>query len=175
MQTLIIEGYLAADPSILSAQGTGRKRAGFRVLETTRFRRAALTRGRLRHLETLGLATREGRRYRLADDLETRLRTLQVRRDVIRTLNQRRLEGARDIRVLQAGVVRGRVVRTGFHDEAGASPWAVVRDQDGVEHYARLAAGSPSLKIGATATLTRGETGLAQVLGGRAVDLGRGA
>lgn len=135
---------------------------------------AALTRGRLRHLETLGLATREGRRYRLVDDLETRLRTLQVRRDVIRTLNQRRLEGARDIRVLQAGVVRGRVVRTGFHDEAGASPWAVVRDQDGVEHYARLAAGSPSLKIGATATLTRGETGLAQVLGGRAVDLGRG-
>lgn len=40
MQTLIIEGYLAADPSILSAQGSGRKRASFRVLETTRFRRA---------------------------------------------------------------------------------------------------------------------------------------
>lgn len=134
---------------------------------------AALTRGRLRHLETLGLATRVGRRYRLVDDLETRLRTLQVRRDVIRTLNQRRLEGARDIRVLRAGVVRGRVVRTGFHDETGASPWAVVRDQDGVEHYARLAAGSPSLKIGATATLWGKETGLAQVLGGRAVDLWR--
>lgn len=45
MQTLIIEGYLAADPSILSAQGTGRKRAGFRVLETTRFRRADGTPG----------------------------------------------------------------------------------------------------------------------------------
>lgn len=40
MQSLIIEGYLAADPSILSAQGSGRKRASFRVLETTRFRRA---------------------------------------------------------------------------------------------------------------------------------------
>ena len=40
MQTLVIEGYLAADPSILSAQGTGRKRASFRVLETTRYRRA---------------------------------------------------------------------------------------------------------------------------------------
>ncbi|WP_122465649.1 single-stranded DNA-binding protein [Brevundimonas lutea] len=40
MQTLIIEGYLAADPSILSAQGSGRKRASFRVLETTRFRRS---------------------------------------------------------------------------------------------------------------------------------------
>jgi single-strand DNA-binding protein len=40
MQTLVIEGYLAADPSILSAQGSGRKRASFRILETTRYRRA---------------------------------------------------------------------------------------------------------------------------------------
>jgi single-strand DNA-binding protein len=40
MQTLVIEGYLAADPSILLAQGSGRKRASFRVLETTRYRRA---------------------------------------------------------------------------------------------------------------------------------------
>jgi len=40
MQTLIIEGYLAADPSILSAQGSGRKRASFRVLETTRYRKS---------------------------------------------------------------------------------------------------------------------------------------
>ena len=40
MQTLVIEGYLAADPSLLSAQGSGRKRASFRVLETTRYRRA---------------------------------------------------------------------------------------------------------------------------------------
>ena len=40
MQTITLEGYLAADPSILSAQGSGKKRASFRVLETTRFRRA---------------------------------------------------------------------------------------------------------------------------------------
>lgn len=40
MQTLVIEGYLAADPSILTAQGSGKKRASLRVLETTRFRRA---------------------------------------------------------------------------------------------------------------------------------------
>lgn len=38
-QTVTVEGYLAADPSILSAQETGRKRASFRLLETTRFRR----------------------------------------------------------------------------------------------------------------------------------------
>lgn len=45
MQTLIIEGYLAANPSILSAQGSGKKRASFRVLETTRFRKADGTPG----------------------------------------------------------------------------------------------------------------------------------
>lgn len=39
MQTVTIEGYLAADPSILSAQADGKKRASFRILETTRFRK----------------------------------------------------------------------------------------------------------------------------------------
>jgi single-stranded DNA-binding protein len=39
MQTVMVEGYLAADPSVLAAQGAGRKRASFRLLETTRFRR----------------------------------------------------------------------------------------------------------------------------------------
>jgi single-strand DNA-binding protein len=39
MQSVTIEGYLAADPSILSSQGSGRKRASFRVLETVKFRR----------------------------------------------------------------------------------------------------------------------------------------
>jgi len=40
MQTVTVEGYLAADPSILAAQGSGRKRASFRLLETARFRRS---------------------------------------------------------------------------------------------------------------------------------------
>jgi single-strand DNA-binding protein len=39
MQTITVEGYLAADPAILAAQGSGKKRATFRLLETTRFRR----------------------------------------------------------------------------------------------------------------------------------------
>ncbi|EHN77155.1 hypothetical protein SMCF_3321, partial [Streptomyces coelicoflavus ZG0656] len=41
----------------------------------------ALTRGRLRHLERLGLATRTGRRFQLAPDLEPRLRRLQLSKD----------------------------------------------------------------------------------------------
>ena len=128
---------------------------------------SALTRGRLRHLQRLGLATRPGRRYRPDGGLEGRLRTLQLRRDVIRTLNQRRLEGARDVRVLEVGVVRGRVMKTGFHDEVGASPWAVVRDAAGAEHYARLRSGSPVLQAGRMATLERMPNGLARVVEGR--------
>ncbi len=45
MQTLILEGYLAANPTILTGQGSGKKRASFRVLETTRFRRSSGERG----------------------------------------------------------------------------------------------------------------------------------
>ena len=133
---------------------------------------AALTRGRLRHLEGLGLAVRSGRRYRLDAEIETKLRTLQVRRDIIRTLNQRRLDGARDVRPLGRDRVRGVVVKTGFHDEAGAAPWVVVRDASGVEHYARLRAGAASSGIGKTVTLQGQAAGLAQVLGGRGGDAG---
>lgn len=134
---------------------------------------AALTRGRLRHLERLGLATPVGRRYRLDPDLESQLRTLQLRRDVIRTLNQRRLEGAKAIRVLAGEVVRGRVVKAGFHDEVGAAPFVVVRDDRQVEHYARLRAGAPVLEVGRTTTLRVLSGGLAEVVPGRGRDLSR--
>ncbi len=40
MQTVIVEGYLAADPSILAASASGKKRASFRLIETARFRKA---------------------------------------------------------------------------------------------------------------------------------------
>lgn len=40
MQTFMLEGYLVAAPSVLTAKDSGRKRAHFRVLETTRFRRS---------------------------------------------------------------------------------------------------------------------------------------
>lgn len=134
---------------------------------------AALTRGRLRHLEQLGLATRMGRRYRLDEDMEPKLRALQARRDITRTLNQRRLEGAKEVRPLGGERVRGVVVKSGFHDEAGASAFVVLRDQNGVEHYARLRAGSPFLTAGRTVTLQPMSNGLAQVVSGRGADLSR--
>lgn len=125
---------------------------------------AALTRGRLKHLERLGLATRVEAAYRLDSELEARLRTMQVRQDVIRTLNQRRLEGARDLRELGAEPIRGVVVQSGSHDELGAQPYAVVRDTSGVEHYARLGFGKIPPEVGREVTLARTERGAEQVL-----------
>lgn len=133
---------------------------------------AALTRGRLRHLEGLGLAARTGRRYRLDGEMETKLRTLQARRDIIRTLNQRRLEGGRDVRPLGAERVRGVVVKTGFHDEAGAAPFVVVRDASGLEHYARVKTGEAA-RMGSRIALEPTANGLAQVVAGREADLAR--
>jgi len=131
---------------------------------------AALTRGRLQHLERLGLATRVGQRFRLAEDMEPRLKRLQLSRDVIRTMNQRRLEGARDVQQLEGRPVTGRVVKTGFHDELGASPFVVVRGADGGEHYARLGVGKSAPAMGKTVTLEMDARGMATV-----ATLGRGA
>ena len=146
----------AASPDGLVEDGVGRSDAW-----------AALTRGRLRHLERLGLAELVGAKYRLAEDLEPRLRQLQLRKDIIRTLNQRRLEGAKDIRELGAERVRGRVVRTGFHDEIGASAYVVVRDRDGLEHYARLGLGKAPPQVGQTVELARGAQGVQVLSAGR--------
>ena len=134
---------------------------------------AALTRGRLRHLEGLGLAERLGRRYRLDGEMEVKLRTLQMRRDVIRTLNQRRLQGGRDVQPLGRQAVRGRVVAMGFHDEAGATPWVVVRDREGMEHYARLRAGAAAMREGQSVGLAPGGAGLASLVVGRGADHSR--
>ena len=134
---------------------------------------AALTRGRLRHLEALGLATREGRRYRLDADLETRLRGLQLRQDIIRTLHQRRLESGRAARELTAGRVRGQVVRRGAHDELGGVSWVIVRDREGAEHYARLRLGQTTPALGRSVELIAGARGAQVVEASRGAERGR--
>lgn len=134
---------------------------------------AALTRGRLRHLEALGVAERVGKRFRLDPDLEMKLRTLQARGDIIRTLNQRRLEAGRSVQLLGKDSVRGAVVRAGHHDEMEASPWVMVRDQAGTEHFARLRAGSVLPGMGSVVLLTPQQNGLAQISMGRGQDMSR--
>lgn len=151
----------AADEAGLVADGVGGTDAW-----------AALTRGRLRTLEGLGLAVREGRTFRLNDGLEDHLRRLQSRRDIIRALNQRRLEGARDVRVLAVGRTRGVVVKTGFHDEIGLQPYVVVKAADGAEGYARLRVGA-DIRLGQNLVLEVGANGTAQVMRGRGMGLER--
>jgi type IV secretory pathway VirD2 relaxase len=135
----------------------------------------ALTRGRLRHLDRLGLAVRSGGRLQLSADLEAKLRRLQLSKDVIRTLNQRRLEGARSTEQLGKTAVHGKVVKTGFHDELGGSAYVVVRAPDGAEHYGRLGVGKSAPAMGKTVTLSLDARGFAQVLPGKQLgqDLGR--
>ncbi|WP_025977811.1 DUF3363 domain-containing protein [Brevundimonas naejangsanensis] len=135
---------------------------------------AALTRGRLAHLESLGLAERHGRRFRLADELEGKLRRLQVSKDVIRTLNERRLETGRTAEVFREGRVAGQVMKAGFHDELGASPFVVLKDAKGVEHYARLAVGTALPTVGAQATLGLDARGMMRVVPGMARGVGLG-
>lgn len=133
---------------------------------------AALTRGRLRTLEGLGLAVREGRHYRLDPEVEHTLRSLEMRRDVIRTLNQRRLESGSTAQVARPGLLRGTVVSSGAHDELGARPYAVVRDEQGIEHYARLGSGAGLPKLGGDIRLQIGSQGLGQVVSGPRRGLG---
>ncbi|WP_293400943.1 DUF3363 domain-containing protein [Phenylobacterium sp.] len=116
---------------------------------------SALTRGRLRHLELLGLARKVGGRYRLADGLEMELRTAQLRMDVIRTMNQRRLETGLDVKAKFSGLLRGEVVKSGFHDELGGASYAIVREQ-GVEYYAALKLGQQPLEVGRHVALSLG-------------------
>jgi len=125
---------------------------------------AALTRGRLRHLEGLGLARRSGRRFQLSEGMEARLKRLQASRDIIRTLNQRRLEGARGVRQLEGQAIAGEVVKSGFHDELGAIPFVIVRGKDGADYYARLAPGAIRPAMGRTVTLQRDARGFGQIL-----------
>jgi type IV secretory pathway VirD2 relaxase len=129
---------------------------------------AALSRGRLRYLERLGLAQRVGARYRLDVDLETKLRSLQLRRDVIWTMQQRRLEAGRDVTELDAPRLKGRVVKSGMHDELGGVTFVMIRDAQGAEHYARLQFGQRTPEPGKIIDLLRTERG------GYALAAGRG-
>jgi hypothetical protein len=93
---------------------------------------------------------------------------MQLRQDIIRTLHQRRLESGRDVRELASERVRGKVVGRGAHDELGGVPWVIVRDREGVEHYARLGFGQTSPVTGRAVELVPG------VRGARVLEAGRG-
>lgn len=120
---------------------------------------AALQRGRLRHLEALGLAEHRGARVRLAADLETQLRALHLRTARLRILGQRQLETGREVRIAAQGRVQGRVVARGAHDELTQTAWVIVRDKGAVEHYVRMALGQRAPTPGRNVELAVGAQG----------------
>jgi type IV secretory pathway VirD2 relaxase len=100
--------------------------------------------GRAAHLEKLGLAQAEGPgRWRLAEDLESRLRDLSVRGDIIKTYHQAMARGGRHptperlvIHGEESGPpVLGKLVERGLHDELTGSAYVLVDGLDGRQHH----------------------------------------
>ncbi|CAN7480099.1 relaxase/mobilization nuclease domain-containing protein [Caulobacter sp. LjRoot300] len=100
--------------------------------------------GRAAHLAKLGLAQAEGPgRWRLAEDLEARLRDLSVRGDIIKTYHQAMARGGRHptperlvIHGQQDGPpVLGRLVERGLHDELAGSAYVLIDGLDGRQHH----------------------------------------
>ncbi len=101
-------------------------------------------RGRVAHLERLGLADGRGGVWRLPPDLEPQLRALALRGDIIKTLHAATQGQARDPAhyVLHPGApdqpVVGRLVDRGLHDELSGQAYAVVDGIDGRLHHFRF-------------------------------------
>ncbi len=115
----------------------------------------ALRAGRLQALERLGLATEAKRgRWRLAADLEERLRELGRRGDIIRTLDRVIAQRAPERRFVPCNIhapgeaaseaVVGRILERGLSDEHGDRHYIVVEGIDGRHHYAEIGSGADS-------------------------------
>jgi hypothetical protein len=82
----------------------------------------------------------------------------------VRLFHERLNAGARTINPLQQGSVRGDVVHTGYHDrDLQTSPYAIVRDSQGHEHYSRLSAKDPRPKLDAQVTLSKDSRGVVRM------------
>ncbi|MBU6408326.1 MAG: DUF3363 domain-containing protein, partial [Alphaproteobacteria bacterium] len=86
----------------------------------------ALLRGRLQHLQGLGLAAKEGRDWRLAEGFTQSLESLSREQDVLRTLHAGMAKTRAPVALAREGLVAGRVVEVGREG-------LVVEDRDGVE------------------------------------------
>jgi type IV secretory pathway VirD2 relaxase len=104
----------------------------------------ALLLSRLEKLERLGLAEPIGPgQWRLAGELETTLRVLGERGDIIKTLHRALGRSAGDYAIAdpaRPGRIVGRVVEKGLADELAERPYLIVDGIDGRAHYLRLGA-----------------------------------
>ncbi len=108
-------------------------------------RRDLLLRGRAQKLERLGLATPAGPgRWVVRPDVETTLRDLGERGDIIKSLH--RSMGQRQAHDGQFAIhppgapdpVLGRLVQRGLHDELAGTAYAIVEGIDGRHHHLRF-------------------------------------
>lgn len=104
--------------------------------------------GRASHLERLGLVVDQGPgRWRLAEDLEPRLRDLSVRGDIIKTYHRAMARSGRHptperlvVHGQDAAVpVVGRLVERGLADELAGSAYVLVDGLDGRQHHLAFA------------------------------------
>lgn len=109
---------------------------------------------------------RSGKGFVLDAQMEQKLRRLAAHQDIIRSLNERRLETGTTVRILK-GRLHGRVMKTGRHDEIGTSPWAIVRDDKGQEFFAPLMPSGEMPKIGQDIVMERAAGGAARLLQAR--------
>lgn len=100
--------------------------------------------GRAQYLQRLSLAEEHGGRWRLAEDLEPRLRALGDRGDIIKALHRAFRDAERDLADLRIEAedldapVVGRIVDRGLHDELSGRAYAVVDGVDGRLHHFRF-------------------------------------
>ena len=129
--------------------------------------------GRLLNLSRLGLADElSPGRWRLSPDLETTLRAMGERADIIKTMNRElaarsMARGLSDFTVFGADAetvqpVTGRVVARGLSDERAGAHYLVVDGVDGRVHYAEIAedadgivASGAVVRLGAAARTVR--------------------
>jgi type IV secretory pathway VirD2 relaxase len=100
--------------------------------------------GRAQHLQRLGLAEDHQGRWRLAKDLEPRLRALGERGDIIKALHRAFRDADRNSADLQiqgedlGSPVIGRLVDRDLHDELNGRAYVVVDGVDGRLHHFRF-------------------------------------
>lgn len=103
----------------------------------------ALRAARLGTLSRMGLATEEGKgRYRLDPDMETSLRTMGKRGDIIATMHER-LRAQPEVQLQDYAIyapdkgqpIVGRVLDRGLSDEYGDRHYLIVDATDGRAHY----------------------------------------
>ena len=103
--------------------------------------------GRAQHLEKMGLAfPRDSGRWSLHLNMETTLRDLGIRGDIIKTMHRAMKQGGRRPDVSRFSIdpkigdkpVLGKFIARGLHDELTGEAYAIVDGVDGKNHYLRF-------------------------------------